>query len=136
MKIEHVAFNVTKPVAVARWYIDHLEMRAARTFGPPTHTHFLVDASGQSMIEIYNNPKATVPEYRKTDPLVLHLAFAADDVRATRTRLLQAGATAEGEVVVADNGDELAMLRDPWGFAIQLVKRSRPMLENNAKPKP
>jgi catechol 2,3-dioxygenase-like lactoylglutathione lyase family enzyme len=136
MKIEHVAFNVAEPVAVARWYINHLEMRAARTFGPPTHTHFLVDAGGQSMIEIYNNPKATVPEYRQLDPLVLHLAFAADDVRATRTRLLQAGATPEGEVVVADNGDELAMLRDPWGFAIQLVKRSRPMLEKNGKPRP
>jgi glyoxylase I family protein len=135
MKIEHVAFNVAEPVAVARWYMDHLEMRAARTFGPPNHAHFLVDASGQSMVEIYNNAKALVPEYRKIDPLVLHLAFAADDVRATRTRLLQAGAAAEGEVVVADNGDELAMLRDPWGFAIQLVKRSQPMLAKSGKPK-
>ena len=100
-------------------------MRAVRTFGPPTHTHFLADANGESMIEIYNNSKAAVPDYRKIDPLILHLAFAADDVRATRTRLLQAGATAEGDVTVADNGDELAMLRDPWGFAIQLVKRRR-----------
>jgi len=113
---------------VANWYIEYLGMQAARTFGPPTHTHFLVDASGESMIEIYNNPKAMVPEYRKTDPLVLHLAFAVEDVRGTRALLLQAGATPEGEVVVADNGDELAMLRDPWGFAIQLVKRSKPML--------
>jgi catechol 2,3-dioxygenase-like lactoylglutathione lyase family enzyme len=128
MRIEHVAFNVAEPVAVANWYIEHLGMQAARTFGPPTHTRFLVDASGQSMIEIYNNPKASVPEYRKMNPLMLHLAFAVDDVRSTRKRLLQAGATPEGEVVAADSGDELAMLRDPWGFAIQLVKRSQPML--------
>jgi glyoxylase I family protein len=128
MKIEHVAFNITEPVAAARWYIDHLGMRPLRTFGPPTHTHFLADANGESMIEIYNNSKAAVPDYHKIDPLILHLAFAADDVRATRTRLLQAGATAEGDVTVADNGDELAMLRDPWGFAIQLVKRRTPML--------
>jgi catechol 2,3-dioxygenase-like lactoylglutathione lyase family enzyme len=134
MRIEHVAFNVAEPVAMARWYIEHLGMQAARTFGPPTHTLFLVDASGESMIEIYNNPKASVPEYRKFDPLMLHLAFAVDDVRATRSHLLQAGATPEGEVVVADNGDGLAMLRDPWGFAIQLVKRSRPMLGKNVKP--
>ena len=59
-------------------------MRAVRTFGPPTHTHFLADANGESMIEIYNNPKAAVPDYHKIDPLILHLAFAADDVRATR----------------------------------------------------
>jgi glyoxylase I family protein len=128
MKIEHVAFNVAEPVATARWYIDHLGMRPVRTFGPPTHTHFLTDANGESMIEIYNNSKAAVPDYRKIDPLILHLAFAADDVRATRTRLLRAGATAEGDVTVADNGDELAMLRDPWGFAIQLVKRRTQML--------
>ena len=128
MKIEHVAFNVTDPVAMATWYEVNLAMHTVRTFGPPTNTRFVADASGQSMIEIYNNPKAAVPEYHKIDPLILHLAFAADDVRATRARLLQAGATAEGEVIVADNGDELAMLRDPWGFAVQLVKRRIPML--------
>ena len=133
MKIEHVAFNVADPVAAARWYMNNLEMRAARTFGPPTNTHFLADASGQSMIEIYNNSKAPVPDYRKVDPLVLHLAFAVEDVRATRSQLLKAGATAEGEVTVTDGGDDIAMLRDPWGFAIQLVKRRQPMLANGAK---
>jgi hypothetical protein len=25
-------------------------------------------------------------------------------------------------------GDELVMLRDPWGVALQLVKRAQPML--------
>ncbi|HUJ10202.1 MAG TPA: VOC family protein [Verrucomicrobiae bacterium] len=133
MKIEHVAFNVAEPVAVARWYIDHLGMQAARVFGPPTNTHFLADASGQSMIEIYNNPKAAVPDYRKIDPLVLHLAFAVEDVRATRQCLLQAGATPEGEVTVTDGGDDLAMVRDPWGFAVQLVKRRQPMLKKTSK---
>ena len=132
MRIEHVAFNVAEPVAAARWYIENLGMKAVRTVGAPTFTHFLVDASGQSMIEIYNNPKARVPDYAKIDPLVLHLAFAVDNVRETRTRLLKAGATAEGDVTVAGNGDGLAMLRDPWGFAVQLVKRSQPMLEKNS----
>jgi glyoxylase I family protein len=135
MRIEHVAFNVAEPVAIARWYMEHFKMQAARTFGPPTHTHFLADASGQSMIEIYNNPKAMVPEYRKINPLVLHLAFAVDDVRETRGRLMKAGATAEGDIAVAENGDELAMLRDPWGFAIQLVKRSQPMLGKSVEPR-
>ena len=133
MRIEHVAFNVAEPVAAANWYIEHLGMRAVRTFGPPTLTRFLVDASGQSMIEIYNNSKAPVPDYQEIDPLVLHLAFAVEDVRATRSRLLQAGATTEGEVAVTDSGDDIAMLRDPWGFAIQLVKRSQPMIGKNAK---
>ena len=128
MKIEHVAFNVPDPVAMAKWYEANLAMRTVRRVGPPTHTHFVADAHGQTMIEIYNNPKAPVPDYRAANPLVLHLAFAVDDMSATRARLLGAGATADGEMTVADNGDELAMLRDPWGFAVQLVKRRAPML--------
>ena len=128
MKIEHVAFNVADPVAMARWYETNLAMRTVRSAGPPTHTRFLADANGQMMIEIYKHPKAAVPDYRQIDPLILHLAFVADDVKATRTRLLQAGGEAVGDITVTESGDELAMLRDPWGFAIQLAKRRTPML--------
>ena len=128
MRIEHVAFNVPEPIKMAAWYEHHLGMRTVRSFGPPTHTRFVADSGGQTIIEIYNSPKAPVPNYRSTDPLILHLAFAVDDVRATRQQLMRAGATAEGEVMVSDSGDNLAMLRDPWGFAIQLVKRRTPML--------
>ncbi len=129
MKIEHVAFNVAEPVAMAHWYTKHLQMRVVRISGPPWHAHFLVDAARVSMIEIYYNSKAPVPEYSKTDPLVLHLAFAVDDVAATRARLIHAGATVEGGIDVNPLGDNLAMLRDPWGFALQLVKRGTPMTE-------
>ena len=93
MKIEHVAFNVADPVAMATWYEINLSMRTVRSVGPPTHTRFLADSNAQVMIEIYKHPEASVPDYRKIDPLILHLAFAADDVRATRARLLQAGCT-------------------------------------------
>jgi glyoxylase I family protein len=128
MRIEHVAFNVSDPLSMAKWYEANLAMRTVRSVGPPTHTQFVADASGQSLIEIYHNSNAPVPDYGRANPLVLHLAFVVDDVRATRARLLQAGASAEGEMTVTDAGDELAMLRDPWGFAVQLVKRRNPML--------
>ena len=128
MKIEHVAFNIPDPVTATDWYVKHLGMRVVRSFGPPNHAHFLADTNGQTMIEVYCNPKAAVPNYRTLDPLVLHLAFSVDDVRALRDLLLKAGATAAGDVTVADNGDHLAMLRDPWGFSIQLVKRTAPMV--------
>jgi hypothetical protein len=41
---------------------------------------------------------------------------------------LAAGATAEGEVSVTPAGDEMAMLRDPWGLPVQLIKRRVPMI--------
>jgi glyoxylase I family protein len=128
MKIEHVAYQVPDPVALADWYVEHLGLRIKRATDGPGHARFLADDTDAVMVEVYNNPSVAMPDYRVIDPLMLHLAFRADDVAATRERLLAAGATAEGEVVVSEGGDHLAMLRDPWGLAIQLVRRRDPMI--------
>jgi catechol 2,3-dioxygenase-like lactoylglutathione lyase family enzyme len=128
VKIEHVAFQVPDPVALADWYVEHLGLRIKRSTGAPGHARFLADDGDAVMIEVYNNPAVSTPDYRVADPLVLHLAFHVADVATTRERLLAAGATADGEVVVSDAGDHLAMLRDPWGLAIQLVRRRNPMI--------
>jgi uncharacterized glyoxalase superfamily protein PhnB len=62
------------------------------------------------------------------DPLLLHVAFMVDDVDAVRQKLIAAGATPAGEVTTTPAGDRLAMLRDPWGLAIQFLRRADPML--------
>jgi glyoxylase I family protein len=128
MEIEHAAFLVAQPVEVARWYVQHLGMKVVRESGPPSYTQFLADASGKVMLEIYRNDALPVPDYRSFDPLVVHVAFAADDPDEVRTRLLAAGATPEGEAATSPLGDRLVMMRDPWGFAIQLVRRKEPMI--------
>jgi len=128
VKIEHVAYMMPDPAQAAKWYCENLGFRVVRSMEHSPFTHFLLDRSGSVMVEIYNNPKVQVPDYAAMDPLILHLAFMVDDVKAERQRLLAAGATAVDEVTVMPNGDELAMLRDPWGFAIQLVRRGEPML--------
>jgi glyoxylase I family protein len=51
-----------------------------------------------------------------------------DDVKGTCRTLIAAGATVATEATVTDSGDELAMLRDPWGVPIQILKRANPML--------
>ena len=128
MNLEHVAFNVAEPAKAADWYSQNLGMKLVRKFGAPAFGHFVADARGKMMLEFYNNPKASVPDYRSMDPLVLHVAFIVDDVTAVRAKLLRAGARAEGEVSSNDDGDQLAMLRDPWGLAVQLVRRAKAML--------
>ena len=128
MKIEHAAYQVEDPVRVADWYVKHLGMTVKRASNERPFVRFLADDGGAVMIELYNNPRASVPDYPKIDPLHVHLAFKANDVAAERTRLLAAGATAEGDILVTDVGDQLAMLRDPWGFPIQLVRRTTPMI--------
>jgi len=126
--IEHLGLNVPNPVAAAAWYTAHLGFSVKRKLDQTPWTHFLADASGKVMIEIYKNPQADVPNYREMNPLVLHLAFTVDDVAAMRTRLLSAGASAVDEITLTPAGDQLAMLRDPWGMPIQLVRRSHPMV--------
>jgi catechol 2,3-dioxygenase-like lactoylglutathione lyase family enzyme len=127
MKIEHAAWTVADPPAAADWYCQHLGMSVVRKVEGPARTHFLADSTGRVLLEIYHNPRVAVPEYRGMDPLVLHLAFAVEDVPGERARLVAAGASPVGEVASTPGGDEGAMLRDPWGFPIQLVKRARPM---------
>ena len=128
MKVEHIAVVVQDPVGMAEWYVENLGFQVLRKTGEPTHAHFLADEAGRVVLEVYNNPKVEVPDYASMDPLVMHVAFSADDVGRTRQRLLSAGAVAEGGVTVTEAGDELAMLRDPWGLPVQLVKRRDPMV--------
>jgi glyoxylase I family protein len=128
MKIEHTAYQVEDPVAVARWYVQHLGLTVKRSQDERPFGQFLADDGDTVMLEFYNNPKVRVPDYTAIDPLILHIAFWTDDVEATRARLLASGASAEGEALVTPAGDHVAMLRDPWGLAIQFVHRSQPMI--------
>lgn len=128
MRIEHIALNVSEPVAMARWYCENLGMMVIREGPPPGNARYVADSTGNTVLELYTNPPDAVPDYASMDPMVLHVAFCADDVEATRERLLATGATAVGEVTRGETGDVLAMLRDPWGLAIQLARRAEPML--------
>ena len=127
MKIEHFAFNVLDPIAIAAWYCEHLGFMVKHKFTQAPHTHFLADSSGQVMIEIYCNPADQVPDYQAMDPLLVHLAFVSTDPEADAQRLIGVGAREVDDVKLKD-GSHLKMLKDPWGFSIQLCRRGRPML--------
>ncbi len=127
MQIEHIAWQVKEPVALAKWYAEHLGLKIVRQGKGPALAHFLADDSGRVVIEIYNNPAASIPDYTAQSPLLLHLAFVVADIRENADRLVAAGATLVEDISTTHAGDELAMLRDPWGFPLQLVKRAVPM---------
>jgi len=127
MKMEHVALNVSDPAAMAAWYMKHLGFEIIRSMATPPYTHFLKESGGTVMIEVYHNPPDQVPLYSRMDPLLLHVAFVSADPDTDKSALLAAGATLVKEEHLPD-GSYLIMMRDPWGFAIQLCKRSQPML--------
>ena len=126
MRIEHFAYMVREPEAVADWYCTHLGFTVARKSTEGPRAHFLKDETGTTMMEIYNNPRCAVPDYRSLDPLLFHVAFVCANVDGTVARLKEAGCTLEGEIT--RGVDTLAMLRDPWGLSIQLCGRAEAML--------
>ncbi len=128
MNIEHIAFNVPDPVAMAAWYVKHLGLRVLRKQEQAPFTHFLADQAGRVVLELYGHTKAALPNYGSLDPLSLHIAFTADDVAKERQRLLDAGATPAGEIVTTDSGDVMTFVRDPWQVTVQIVNRVKPML--------
>lgn len=129
MKIEHAALNVSDALAMSNWYVEHLGFTIKRGMQTPPFAHFLADDSGTVMLEIYQNEEVPVLDYAGQHPMSLHLAFVSEDVSADVKRLTAAGATVVGDVVTPAEGDHLAMLRDPWGFCIQFVKRADPMFK-------
>jgi catechol 2,3-dioxygenase-like lactoylglutathione lyase family enzyme len=127
MKIEHVAFQVADPAAMADWYARHLGFRVRRSSDAPVVARFMADVSGAVMLEVYYNPRIPVPDYAAMDPARMHIAFLCDDLPGTIARLAAAGASLVcGPETLGE--DELAMLRDPWGLPLQLAKRKQAML--------
>ena len=126
--VEHIAVNVEDPVAMASWYCEHLGMKVVRQGDPPAQMHFLADATGRVILEIYNALPNDVPDYGSMKPLVLHIAFASQDAQADFDRLVAAGARPESDGVGMNaDGDHMAMLRDPWGLTVQLCQRAEPL---------
>lgn len=132
MRIEHVAINVSDPAAMAKWYSENLGMEILRKGPAPANAHFISDTGDNVMLEIYNNPPDNVPDYASMDPLLFHIAFVVDSSTGTVEeicrRLVSAGAMIVSDVSTTADGDEFAILRDPWGVAIQFVRRAKPML--------
>jgi len=128
MRLEHIALQVAEPAAMADWYVTHLGFSIRRRRDEPAVVRFLADGSGSILFELYCSAKAPVPDYRRMDPAVLHLAVLSADLPADVARLVAAGATLLGGPEVL-GGDHFAMLRDPWGMPLQLVRRAEPMLE-------
>jgi glyoxylase I family protein len=128
-RFEHLAFNVPDVHATVKWFCDNLDLTVMRQQDVPPHMTFVADAGRNMMFEFYSNPAVPVYNAGTGNDTTLHVAFSVADMDAARARLIAAGATARGDVVLTPAGDKLAFLHDPAKVVvIQLVQRKSPML--------
>jgi uncharacterized glyoxalase superfamily protein PhnB len=80
------------------------------------------------MLELYGNTAVEVHRFAEIPAMGLHLAFVTDDIEADMSKLTEAGGVPDGEINTNESGDRLGMIRDPWGFCLQLVQRAVPMV--------
>jgi len=64
---------------MADWYVKLLVHRRAVRRRADARK---ISAGGGVLIEIYNDPRATMPDYSSMNPLLFHLAFLSDDLGA------------------------------------------------------
>jgi uncharacterized glyoxalase superfamily protein PhnB len=126
---EHFALNVADPQSMTNWYCENLGMKVHRKGTPPTYTNFIADAAHNMMFELFINSAYPLLDMSKINPLSIHIAFVVEDVRAIRNGLIAAGATIVDDMTVSASGDEILMLRNPWGIPLQIIKRAKPMLK-------
>ncbi len=119
MKLEHIGYNVQEPQKLMDWWCANLGFKQV-------HPAFIVDSTGAMAIEFYRNEQAPFVDWKSTSPLAMHIAFLSEDVDADAARLVAAGA--ELLETVHKDGFDMAMLRDPFGMAIQFVKRGTAIL--------
>ncbi|MBN1124525.1 MAG: VOC family protein [Sedimentisphaerales bacterium] len=122
MRLEHIGLNVPDALAMATWYTEHLNMQSVRSMEEPPYAHFLADATGRTILEIYTNPNDPIPDYIQQHPLRFHIAFAVENPTTTKDKLLSGGATLISDGIIED-GSHMVVLRDPWGLVLQFVKR-------------
>lgn len=79
MKIEHFAINVSNPVEMTDWYVEHIGLKVVKQEKKAPHTAFLADDGGRVMLEIYKNPPDGVPDYESMNPLIVHLALVSEN---------------------------------------------------------
>jgi glyoxylase I family protein len=135
MRIVHVALNVSAPDAMAESYVTHLQMQSIRHIPVPNRAYFLADSARSTVLEIYQNPAAPVPDYQTIAPLILHFAFNVEDIEHEVARLVAAGAVAVTPIDTNAAGDHPTFLRDPWQITIQLVQRQVALFYAEAEEK-
>ncbi len=102
MGIEHIGISVTAPQQMADWYSRHLGFRIIRRGGSDSDGGaFIVDESGDTVLELFRMPDADPLPLGDLAPIQLHVAIDCDELYETATALVEQGAELVGEAPCA-----------------------------------
>lgn len=132
MTIEHIGICVSAPVSMGNWYRDHLGFTILRSAGDDAEgVSFIVDSAGKTVLELGKLAEGPPLDPRALSPLQLHIAIECQDPTVEAQRLVSAGAELIGESPRNAYPGEKILVRDPWGFVIQLLNRQDKLSENS-----
>jgi uncharacterized glyoxalase superfamily protein PhnB len=114
----------------AEWYKQNLGFIIVRQGNEPNFTTFVSDPNGKMMFEFFKNEDYPMQNFKDWNFMSIHIAFHCNDIVSIKNKLLEAGAVVSEELKKTDSGDQVMMLRDPWGLPIQFVQRIKPMLNH------
>jgi glyoxylase I family protein len=126
---EHFAINVVDSREISKWFAKNLGMIVLRDGKAPAYGMFIADAGKNMMFELYQNKDFPMVNFDSVSYQTFHVAFVVHDIQTVKDALVAAGAKVAEDMKKTLSGDDVLMLRNPWGLPIQFVKRVNPMLK-------
>ncbi len=124
-EIEHIGICVEKPIEMANWYRETLGFNIVFSGEDEEKgVAFLTDGNGRVMLELGKLPGVLPLTRGLSHHLQFHIALRSDDPEKDADYLVSKGAEFIENCPVRLPGDNLVVLRDPWGNTLQLAKRS------------
>ncbi|MBN1810199.1 MAG: VOC family protein [Anaerolineae bacterium] len=124
MRIEHIGICVPAPISMGDWYRDHLGFKILHSGGDDAEgVSFIVDSAGKTVLELGKLAEGPPLNPHSLSPLQLHIAIECQDPAAEAQRLVSVGGELIGESPRNAYQGEKILIRDPWGFVIQLLNR-------------
>ena len=131
LNIEHIGICVAAPISMGEWYRDNLDFKIILCAGDDVEgVSFVVDSGGNTILELGKLPEGPPLDGRSLLPLQLHIAIECESPSAEAERLINAGAELLGESPRNSYKGEKVLIRDPWGYTIQLLNRKEKLIEN------
>ena len=115
------------PVSMGNWYRDNLGFSILWQAGNDTDGVSFISDNDGTVLELGKLPAGPPLDPYSLEPLQLHIAIECNNPTHQAERLIAVGAELIGESPRNSYQGEKILVRDPWGFVIQLINRATPL---------